>query len=62
MELARTKANHCHPERSVYSRAVKDLDDQGVPDSRVESSLDTEILRYAEYGYAQDDKWVEWAT
>src|SRR5687767_11788282 len=45
----------CHPERSVYSRGVKDLESQSPPDSRIGRQPHSEILRCAEYGCAQDD-------
>jgi hypothetical protein len=53
--LTRAIAQACHPERSVYSREVKDLELQEPLDLARETQLSIEILRCAEYGCAQDD-------
>jgi hypothetical protein len=46
----------CHPERSRYSGAVKDLEYQHRFDSLMGRQPHAEILRRAEYGCAQEDK------
>jgi hypothetical protein len=50
-----------HRERSLYAGAVKDLQ-RGNRSIREATILELEILRWAEYGCAQDDMIARWGA